>query len=439
MERSDLKLVVTGYRAIASANIAIGDITVITGPNASGKSTLSHIFHSICNLSIMYPQYLSDHIWGQVEKLLGKLRDLGGSLSGDIQKEAYSAIATKRNIEASQPDFKEMFLEEAPDSVLQKIRDYVSHIFDLYSSAPSDDANRAYAALVAMVNTDGGEISRAQVQDICLRKIDDAIVAYRSLLSKRNYVVYNQSSDEIRKWLWSEGEITLSEGENIVYNTKKSGAGIDPISDLKRIFGVSRAIYITSPLVSTPTLSRQNRIGFNDGFTFPAVQNQSFAEKDLFSILGGTIEAEEKNDFSGDFTTWKYRRSDGLEVTLDMCATGMRSFSILEILCKYSLLDPETLLIIDEPEAHLHPKWIVEYARVLVEIVKKLKIRLLLASHSPYFLNALERFITNEKIGDTVRFYEMQKLKDGQDLYKSEDVSKNLESVYRSMYEPFVG
>ena len=58
-----------------------------------------------------------------------------------------------------------------------------------------------------------------------------------------------------------------------------------------------------------------------------------------------------------------YHRTDGLDITLASTATGIKSFAYLQRLLENGYLNEESLLLIDEPEAHLHPQWIVEFAR----------------------------------------------------------------------------
>ena len=60
-----------------------------------------------------------------------------------------------------------------------------------------------------------------------------------------------------------------------------------------------------------------------------------------------------------------YHRTDGLDITLASTATGIKSFAYLQRLLENGYLNEESLLLIDEPEAHLHPQWIVEFARLL--------------------------------------------------------------------------
>ena len=71
-------------------------------------------------------------------------------------------------------------------------------------------------------------------------------------------------------------------------------------------------------------------------------------------------------------------------------ADGIKSFGIIKILLKGQYIRKNTLLVIDEPEVHLHPKWQIEYAKLIVELVKK-GIKVLITSHSPFFIDAIDK------------------------------------------------
>jgi len=430
-------LEVDDYRAIKKAKIALDRVTVIAGPNGSGKSTISHIVHSICNMSIMYPQYLTDHLWGFIEKLVEKLKDLG-SLVSTANDGDFSASKHDISPEKAQPDFKKSWDNGDRSVVVGQMRTYAASVLEAYEKSPMGDASRAYMALKSYLDPDGRLSSTDDVLHEIYRRFDEVLSKDDEYTKNRQYAVYNQSPESIRKWLGATGVVRFSEGGNPVYATRKCIRGIDPVSDLKRIYGITRAIFVASPLVSKPKLESPDKIGFNDGFVFAAKENQSFSEEDLFSVMKGSVSAI-NDDKAADKPTWTYTRSDGLKVDLDMCATGLISFSILQTLCRYSLLDEGTLLIVDEPEAHLHPKWIVEYVRVLMELVKRLKVRLLIATHSPYFLNAVEKLAPSDGIGKELRFYEMVEVDSEEGQYESRDISSNLESVYKSMYDPLIG
>lgn len=96
--------------------------------------------------------------------------------------------------------------------------------------------------------------------------------------------------------------------------------------------------------------------------------------KSLSQILNGESVIEEDRIRKSKLS---YRRIDGKIFDLKDCATGIKSFSILQLLLKNGFLQKDTLLIIDEPEAHLHPQWIVEYARMIVLLHKEIGVKFL--------------------------------------------------------------
>ena len=54
-------------------------------------------------------------------------------------------------------------------------------------------------------------------------------------------------------------------------------------------------------------------------------------------------------------------------------ATGSKMFSIIKTLLENGEINFDTMLILDEPEAHLHPEWQNIFAEIIILIVKHLK------------------------------------------------------------------
>ena len=108
---------------------------------------------------------------------------------------------------------------------------------------------------------------------------------------------------------------------------------------------------------------------------------------------------------------------------------------MLQLLLQNGYLPEETLLIIDEPEIHLHPAWQLLYAEMLVLMVKKLYIYLVIATHSPYFLQALDIFQEKHELGDKVHFYLAESQAKGAVI---SNIDGNLEKSYNLMAEPIL-
>jgi len=74
---------------------------------------------------------------------------------------------------------------------------------------------------------------------------------------------------------------------------------------------------------------------------------------------------------------------------------------------------PNSLLLFDEPEVHLHPEWQIELAKLLVKLAE-IGIPIFINSHSPYMLEALYTYANRSNIiKEDFRLYYLEK--DGDD------------------------
>ena len=103
-----------------------------------------------------------------------------------------------------------------------------------------------------------------------------------------------------------------------------------------------------------------------------------------------------------------YRTVSGKKIKVGNLATGSKVFSIIkEILSKIDLAD-KNLLILDEPESHLHPSWINQLAEVIVLLVKECNVTVLLTTHSPNFLLAIDALMRKYEIREKCHFYQTE-------------------------------
>ena len=108
---------------------------------------------------------------------------------------------------------------------------------------------------------------------------------------------------------------------------------------------------------------------------------------------------------------------------------------LLQLLLKNRFLDENTLLIIDEPEAHLHPQWIIEYARVLVLLHKKLKVKFFITSHSTDMVSAIKYISEKERVGKNVSFYVANEKENHKYVYKY--LGNDIEPIFESFNKSF--
>ena len=106
---------------------------------------------------------------------------------------------------------------------------------------------------------------------------------------------------------------------------------------------------------------------------------------------------------------------------------------IKQLLKNRKLADKGTL-ILDEPEVYLHPKWQLIFAEIIVLIQRAYNMHILLTTHSPYFLRAIEVYAGKHGIADKCNYYAAENWGQYATL---KDVTDHTEYIYKKLLEPF--
>lgn len=143
-------------------------------------------------------------------------------------------------------------------------------------------------------------------------------------------------------------------------------------------------------------------------------------------IIGDLIENEK-----GEFTLQNDEFPDGISVS--NISTGVKSFLIIKKLITDNIINEKDVIIFDEPEIHLHPEWQIRYAELLVLIQKYFDLTILLTTHSPFFLRAIEVFSKKYETEEKCTYY-MAKTKNEYSIFeKINDTS----DIYAKMADAF--
>ena len=148
-------------------------------------------------------------------------------------------------------------------------------------------------------------------------------------------------------------------------------------------------------------------------------------KKKMTDLMGGEFKKDEMGRY--------YFDKQGQRIELVNTATGIKYFGIFQILSQNNYLNDKTIFILDEPEVHLHPKWQLEMANIVVELVGK-GVRVVVNSHSPYMIEALKRYSDREKLQDKTNFYLAE---DGIIDKIEESNSQTLVAIYEKLSEPY--
>jgi len=129
----------------------------------------------------------------------------------------------------------------------------------------------------------------------------------------------------------------------------------------------------------------------------------------------------------------KYDNKEGVLYDMLNVSTGIKTFIIIKTLLMNGSLEENGTLILDEPEIHLHPEWQLVFAEIIVLLQREYGLHILINTHSPYFVNAIEEFSKKHEISDACKYY-LTEL-DGKDAV-IHDVTDDLERIYVKFAKP---
>ena len=92
---------------------------------------------------------------------------------------------------------------------------------------------------------------------------------------------------------------------------------------------------------------------------------------------------------------------------------GVKAMALLQAAFMNGAITDYDVLILDEPEIHLHPKWQVRYAEFIVLLQKAFNLTVLLTSHSPDFVEAIRLYTKKHGIVGRLNCYVSKVLENG--------------------------
>lgn len=175
------------------------------------------------------------------------------------------------------------------------------------------------------------------------------------------------------------------------------------------------------------SIKKYNRMEYDNIFA------SLLAEKSLqkiYAILNDVVEG--KILFQNDGIRLQNKKFSK-PININNLSTGLKTFVILKILLERGILKEKDVLILDEPEIHLHPKWQMQYAQIIVLLQKFFDLSIIVTTHSADFLAAIEYYAKKHENIDKCKFY----LAENEDDFNTfADVTDRTEEIYKQMFAP---
>jgi len=446
MEDITVRFSLENVGAIVQADIDIDGITIIAGENNVGKSTVGKALYAFLHDMSSWKKLYDDICSSKIERFLYQ-----NSISLEDWCMKAAGAKRRRTSKADQLQKKysrdENFLVAIEDYQVaedcnskRETRENVKCFFSSYC--------RDYISLYAKDDSDAlwrnSEITIQEwidkaIKDIQVLELDEIRIQIQQLKQSFQEVFNSQ----YRKIGTSESSIIFTDDSGRKVQFTVSGTEEDlnqPIRVSNRVFFIeSPKIYdylsnirfghvqkeYLRHLMSPNIFKRGNQFNKTESQEYAIEQNHDDKKlydiaKRLVNVMGGRAEFLQKVGLE-----FKDERISEPIHSVNV-STGLKSMALLEYALRIGAIEEGDILILDEPEINLHPEWQVEYARTLVKLQKSFQLKILVTTHSPYFMRAIECFTD---ISDT-----MEKL----NVYRiSKDKEKGKTTVENVSYSEF--
>ena len=392
---------------LADAKLRIERFTVLAGPNNTGKSFVSKILYSFFNS--MNANHLAVHLRSLTKPVWGNLR----RLHVDSKARADTSIEAMPSIEAMVVRIRQMkdlvehyrsddFVEF--DRTIEKLNYITAELLELYGTAEESLALFTGTPAFAELGESLGALQKGLAGMTALQLIVDGL----EHMVRKNLLGNFQASNfaELRGNEKHESKLVID--DLCALKVLSEDFEFDISYDWLLIFQqYSKVIFLDSPMLwklkSTledlrlsdwhrPHAGRERITGIPEYFydLGSALRRKYIDEMDFpelhakltgKDVLGGKLVISD----TGEILFREKNRSFPLSVT----ATGVINLGILALLIERKVLDKESFIFIDEPEAHLHPAWQVVMAESLFELAKG-GAHVVIATHSIDILKWLE-------------------------------------------------
>ncbi len=423
-----MKISLKNIGKVREANVEIKGITTIAGLNNTGKSTvgksLFSVFNSFYNLRNKIDDTRKDIILSEIKRAF----EIEEIFFWDIDYPKITEIIIEN---------KEKILRNEDELNLRLIKDILYNdviYYFLEERVPKEELSK--------------QLSNEMIENI-LKICKDILgvsdteifkgVCQKQMNIEFNSQISNLDSDEL---------------SNIILEIKRKNIKLDiknhKIEKIDNLFSLNtEIIYYDSPFILDDVkkyLYEENSEHFNhnDLVKYHLVNrktknmveeaiNESIFNKKAISIM------ERLNKISqGELAILSdgeviYRTEKEKPLNIENLSTGLKSFVILKTLLSKRYIKDNGILILDEPEVHLHPEWQLIFAELIVLIQKEFNLHILLNTHSIYFLRALEIFSVKHKISEKCKYYLAE---NEEELSIIKDVTDNIELIYEKLADP---
>ncbi len=390
-----MELKLKGVGIVPEAVIRIDGLTVLLGENGTGSSTVLKALYAVAEAPVGFSDKKERAISDAIDDLLG---DSHVRMSDAQRDRVWRSVHERLHSDEPGALLSEL-TEILNDSGIsaQNVQDIIWAVRDILEGQTDDELIRTSTKR----NLEAEFSSIRQVRD--LRSDTEAEIAISA-----DGFQYGVSIDSKNECRWS-GSIKNAFPSVMYYDTPY-------------IFDIDSFCSVGGHRIDLAKALVPRNVGL--AVELATKSNAERFEKVMKEVIDG--------EFKSDKHQMNYVSADGIQLNISNLAAGAKVFAVLQLLVQNGLLNPETLLLLDEPEAHLHPKWQNLLARLIVLLAKDMGVRVVMTTQSPQLLLAVQAF--SMEYGQDASHYLLERRDGGIGI---RDLDGDLSVVYSEMADAF--
>lgn len=415
---------------IKKAVVDIDGITIIAGENDSGKSTVGKSIFSIIKAVSRYKEDFREDKDEKIDRIIDT-----------IYFQLRRSVDFSTNIELREvfypPKFREDFLKSYHNAI-QKRKNYLEKYIETLDLINIQSFDKFYHQIMKRLETLESIMNENNTKnDLIKMALKKAIFSeFKNEITPDNkisQIKISEFSNDIISCSFINSEILNFNIFDDLYHLDATFIETPVILHLNELIDHSKTYFDINDLTD-----KINRLDIPNVVLHvkdlinklkESIYEDDFLTEIKYEDLTEIIEKAINGEFKYDKKNKEFEFiKNGKKIKSLNVASGIKSFGIIQLLLKSGLLNERSLLILDEPEVHLHPKWQLIYAKVIT-ILSSYGINVLVTTHSPYMVEAFEKY---SKLNDVkINFY----FADNGMIVENSD---SLELTYNKLSEPFI-
>lgn len=393
-----------------SQKIDINGITILAGENGTGKSTIGKALYCVYNSLYEYRQNIERERKNSIVRMLRHFSNKDFSPNSTYYRNRINKI-----FERYQYDYSNTGLvEDLVNSIKEEgyVPDDIKERIEKVMSTPEDDI------IDAMIN----------------RRINaefDMQVGHVNYTEENSSITVTVKGETIQIDIDSEGRAHATKKiellKDLVYLD-------DPniLSQYERPFLVSSYSH-SDDVLRKITRRKESTLSVVDDVIVEEKLKSVYSKLD--SVCGADI--KENDEEEGELLYYEKSLKRGINIS--NISTGVKSFLILKRLLYKGYLEENGMVVLDEPEVHLHPEWMMVYGEVVVLLHKILGINFVISTHSSEFISYIELFSKKHEIHlDSCKYYILERDNKDESTSIIKDCTSNVDEIYERLTRSFI-